>query len=122
MILGMSARSELIKSRLEYSKKWGMQMLIDIRWESSILANRSRLIDYLMATTAEGNRDLKKFPNHPTFKTQHRWRLCHHAVYRVLKQIYKHLIVKQDKAKLIIDHYDKKFSKKVFGKGGFGVK
>tara|TARA_R100001530_G_C4227019_1_gene131599 strand:+ start:156 stop:563 length:408 start_codon:yes stop_codon:yes gene_type:complete len=81
-----------------------------------------RLIDYLMTTTGEGNRDLKKFPNHPTFKTQHRWRLCHHAVYRVLKQIYKHLIVKQDKAKLIIDHYDKKFSKKVFGKGGFGVK
>ena len=81
-----------------------------------------RLIDYMMKTTGEGNRDLKKFPNHPTFKTQHRWRLCHHAVYRVLKQIYPFLIVKQEKAKLIIDHYDKKFSKKVFGKGGFGVK
>ena len=79
-----------------------------------------RLIDYLMTTTDEGNRDLKKFPNHPTFKTQHRWRLCHHAVYRVLKQIYPFLIVKQEKAKLIIDHYDKKFNKKVFGKGGFG--
>ena len=81
-----------------------------------------RLIDYLMATTDEGNRDLKKFPKHPTFKTQHRWRACHHGVYRVLKQIYKHLIVKREKAKLVIDHYDEKFSKKVFGKGGFGVK
>ena len=81
-----------------------------------------RLIDYMMNTTGEGNRDLKKFPNHPTFKTQHRWRLCHHAVYRVLKQIYPFLIVKQEKAKLIIDHYDKKFSKKTFGKGGFGTK
>ena len=81
-----------------------------------------RLIDYMMKTTGEGNRDLKKFPNHPTFKTQHRWRLCHHAVYRVLKQIYPFLIVKQEKAKLIIDHYDKKFSKKTFGKGGFGTK
>jgi len=69
-----------------------------------------RLIDYLMATTGEGNRDLKKFPKHPTFKTQHRWRVCHHGV------------VKREKAKLIIDHYDEKFSKKVFGKGGFGVK
>ena len=81
-----------------------------------------RLIDYLMEVTGEGNRDLKKFPNHPTFKTQHRWRACHHGVYRVLKQIYKHLIVKREKAKMIIDHYDKKFSKKTFGKGGFGVK
>ena len=71
-----------------------------------------RLIDYLMATTGEGNRDLKKFPNHPTFKTQHRWRLCHHAVYRVLNQIYPYLIVKQEKAKLIIDHYDEKFRKR----------
>ena len=81
-----------------------------------------RLIDYMMKTTGEGNRDLKKFPNHPTFKTQHRWRACHHGVYRLLKQIYPFLIVKREKAKLIIDHYDKKFSKKVFGKGGFGVK
>ena len=81
-----------------------------------------RLIDYLMETTAEGTRDLKKFPKHPTFKTQHRWRACHHGVYRLLKQIYPFLIVKREKAKLIIDHYDKKFSKKVFGKGGFGVK
>ena len=71
-----------------------------------------RLIDYMMKTTGEGNRDLKKFPNHPTFKTQHRWRLCHHAVYRVLKQIYPFLIVKQEKAKLIIDHYDEQFRKR----------
>ncbi len=70
-----------------------------------------RLIDYLMETTAEGNRDLKKFPNHPTYQTQHRWRVSHHGCYRILKQIYKHLIVKQEKAKLIIDHYDKKFKK-----------
>jgi hypothetical protein len=81
-----------------------------------------RLIDYLMKTTAEGNRDIKRFPKHPNHQDQHRWRLCHHAVYRVLKQIYKHLIVKKEKAKLVIDHYDEKFSKKVFGKGGFGVK
>ena len=81
-----------------------------------------RLIDYLMETTGEGNRDLKKFPKHPTFKTQHRWRACHHGVYRLLKQIYPFLIVKREKAKLIIDHYDKKFAAKVFGKGGFGVK
>ena len=81
-----------------------------------------RLIDYLMATTGEGNRDIKTYPKHPTYQDQHRWRLCHHGVYRVLKQIYKHLIVKQEKAKLIIDYYDTKFSKKVFGKGGFGVK
>jgi len=70
-----------------------------------------RLIDYLMETTAEGNRDLKKFPNHPTYQTQHRWRVSHHGCYRILKQIYKHLIVKREKAKLIIDHYDKKFKK-----------
>jgi hypothetical protein len=81
-----------------------------------------RLIDYLMATTAEGNRDIKRFPKNPNAQDQHRWRLSHHGVYRVLKQIYKHLIVKREKAKLVIDHYDKKFAKKVFGKGGFGVK
>jgi len=28
--------------------------------------------------------------------------------------------VKKQKAKLIINHYDKKFNKKTFGKGGFG--
>ena len=81
-----------------------------------------RLIDYLIATTAEGNRDIKRFPKHPTYKDQHRWRLSHHGVYRVLKQVYKYLIVKREKAKLVIDHYDKKFSTKTFGKGGFGVK
>ena len=81
-----------------------------------------RLIDYLMKTTAEGNRDIKKYPNHPTYQDQHRWRLSHHGVYRVLKQVYNYLIVKREKAKLVTDHYDKIFSKKVFGKGGFGVK
>ena len=81
-----------------------------------------RLIDYLMETTAEGNRDIKRFPKNPTYQDQHRWRLSHHGVYRVLKQVYKYLIVKREKAKLVIDHYDKKFAKKVFGKGGFGVK
>ena len=79
-----------------------------------------RLIDYLMETTAEGNRDIKRYPKHPTYKDQHRWRLSHHAVYRVLKQIYPYLIVKREKAQLVIKHYDKKFFKKVFGKGGFG--
>ena len=78
-----------------------------------------RLIDYLMATTAEGNRDMKYFPKNPKAQDQHRWRLSHQGVYRVLKQVYKHLIVKREKAKLVIDHYDKKFSK-TFGKGGFG--
>jgi len=72
-----------------------------------------RLIDYLMEKTGEGTRDLKKFPKHPTYKTQHRWRACHHGVYRLLKQIYPYLIVKKEKAKLIVDHYDKKFSKKL---------
>ena len=81
-----------------------------------------RLIDYLMATTAEGNRDIKRFPKHPTYHDQHRWRVSHHGVYRILKQIYKYLIVKREKAKLVVDHYDKKFAKKVFGKGGFGTK
>ena len=81
-----------------------------------------RLIDYMMEVTGEGSRDIKRFPNHPTYQDQHRWRCCHHGCYRLLKQIYKFLIVKREKAKLIIDHYDKKFSKKVFGKGGFGVK
>ena len=80
-----------------------------------------RLIDYLMKTTDEGNRDIKRFPNNPNAKDQHRWRVSHHGVYRILKQIYKHLIVKQEKAKLVIDHYDKKFLKKTFGKGRFGT-
>ena len=79
-----------------------------------------RLIDYLMETTAEGNRDMKRFPKNPNAQDQHRWRLSHHGVYRVLKQVYKHLIVKREKAKLVIDHYDKKFFKKTFGKGKFG--
>jgi len=81
-----------------------------------------RLIDYLMETTAEGNRDMKYFPKNPNAQNQHRWRVSHHGVYRILKQVYKHLIVKREKAKLVIDYYDKKFSKKVFGKGGFGTK
>jgi len=81
-----------------------------------------RLIDYLMETTAEGTRDMKRFPNHDKWQDQHRWRCAHRGVYRVLKQINKYLIVKKEKATLVIDHYDKIFSKKVFGKGGFGVK
>ena len=81
-----------------------------------------RLIDYLMETTAEGTRDMKRFPNHDKWQDQHRWRCAHRGVYRVLKQINKYLIVKKEKAKLVVDHYDKIFSKKVFGKGGFGVK
>ena len=81
-----------------------------------------RLIDYLMATTAEGNRDMKRYPTNEKWQDQHRWRVSHRGVYRVLKQVYKYLIVKKEKAKLVIDYYDKKFSKKVFGKGGFGTK
>ena len=75
-----------------------------------------RLIDYLIETTAEGTRDMKRFPNNDKWQDQHR------GVYRVLKQIHKYLIVKGEKSKLVVDHYDKIFSKKVFGKGGFGVR
>jgi hypothetical protein len=81
-----------------------------------------RLIDYLMETTAEGTRDMKRFPNNDNWQDQHRWRCAHRGVYRVLKQVLKYLIVKQEKAKLVVDHYDEIFSKKVFGKGGFGVR
>ena len=81
-----------------------------------------RLIDYLMETTAEGTRDMKRFPNNDNWQDQHRWRVAHRGVYRVLKQIHKYLIVKGEKSKLVVDHYDKIFSKKVFGKGGFGVR
>ena len=79
-----------------------------------------RLIDYLMEITKEGTRDIKRYPKHPTHQDQHRWRVGYHGVYRILKQVYPYLIVKKQKAKLVIDHYDKKFSTKKFGKGGFG--
>ena len=79
-----------------------------------------RLIDWLMEITKEGTRDIKRYPGHPTWQDQHRWRVGYRAVYRVLKQVYPYLIVKKQKAKLVIDHYDKQFSKKVFGKGSFG--
>ena len=81
-----------------------------------------RLIDYLMETTGEGHRDMKRFPDNDKWQDQHRWRLGYRGVYRVLKQVHKYLIVKQEKSKLVIDHYDKIFSKKVFGTGGFGVR
>ena len=81
-----------------------------------------RLIDWLMEITQEGTRDIKRYPDRQKWHDQHRWRVGYHGVYRVLKQVYKHLIVKKEKAKLVIDHYDKKFATKVFGKGGFGVK
>ena len=79
-----------------------------------------RLIDWLMEITQEGTRDIKRYPSHPKWHDQHRWRVGYHGVYRVLKQVYPYLIVKKQKAKLVIDHYDKQFSKKVFGKGSFG--
>ena len=79
-----------------------------------------RLIDYLMEITQEGTRDIKRYPKNPTYQDQHRWRVGYHGVYRVLKQVYPYLIVKKQKAKLVIDHYDKKFIKKTFGKGAFG--
>ena len=81
-----------------------------------------RLIDYLMETTAEGTRDMKHYPNNDKWQDQHRWRVAYRGVYRVLKQVNKYLIVKGEKSKLVIDHYDNIFSKKVFGKGGFGAK
>ena len=81
-----------------------------------------RLIDYLMTTTDEGVRDMKHYPNNESWQDQHRWRVSYRGVYRVLKQVHKYLIVKKEKSELVIDHYDKIFSKKVFGKGGFGVK
>ena len=81
-----------------------------------------RLIDYLMETTGEGHRDMKCFPGNDKWQDQHRWRLGYRGVYRVLKQVHKYLIVKQEKSKLVIDHYDKIFAKKFFGKGGFGVR
>ena len=81
-----------------------------------------RLIDYLMTTTAEGVRDMKHYPNNDKWQDQHRWRVGYRGVYRILKQVEKYLIVKKEKATLVVDHYDKIFSKKVFGKGGFGVR
>ena len=65
-----------------------------------------------MEITKEGTRDIKRYPSHPTWNDQHRWRVGYHGVYRVLKQVYPYLIVKKQKAKLVIDHYDKKFTKK----------
>jgi len=81
-----------------------------------------RLIDYLMETTKEGSRDMKHYPTQDTWQDQHRWRCGYRAVYRILKQIHRYLIIKREKAKQVIDHYDKQFKKKTYGKGGFGVK
>ena len=81
-----------------------------------------RLIDYLMETTKEGVRDMKRYPTKENWQDQHRWRCSHHGVYRVLKQVLRYLIVKQEKAKLVVDHYNKQFKKKTYGKGGFGAK
>ena len=72
-----------------------------------------RLIDYLMKTTAEGNRDMKTYPTKDNWQDQHRWRVGFHGVYRILKQVYPFLIVKQERAKQIIDYYDKKFLEKI---------
>ena len=80
----------------------------------------ARLIDYLMETTQEGSRSMKHYPTNDNWQDQHRWRVSYRGVYRVLKQVHKYLIVKKEKSKLVIDHYDKIFSQKVFGKGGFG--
>ena len=80
------------------------------------------LIDYLMKTTDEGVRDMKHYKKQTNWQDQHRWRVGYRGVYRILKQVHKYLIVKKEKSQLVIDHYDKIFSKKTFGKGGFGVK
>ena len=53
---------------------------------------------------------------------QHRWRVGYRGVYRILKQVHEYLIVKKEKSEMVINHYNEKFSKKTFGKGGFGVK
>ena len=79
-----------------------------------------RLIDFLMKVTQEGTRSMKRYPKQKTWQDQHRWRVGYHGVYRILKQVYPYLIVKKQKAKLIVDHYDKQFLKKDFGKGKFG--
>jgi len=79
-----------------------------------------RLIDYLIETTKEGTRDMKHYPDHPKWHDQHRWRCGYHGVYRILKQIYPYLVIKKEKATLVIDHYDKKFKEKKYGKGKFG--
>ena len=63
-----------------------------------------RLIDYLMTTTAEGNRDIKRYPTKDNWQDQHRWRVGFHGVYRILKLVYPFLIVKKERAKQIIDH------------------
>ena len=34
-----------------------------------------RLIDYLIETTAEGNRDMKTYPTKDNWQDQHRWRV-----------------------------------------------
>ena len=81
-----------------------------------------RLIDYLMKTTKEGTRDIKKYPTKDNWQDQHRWRVGYRGVYRILKQVHKYLIVKKEKSEMVINHYDKFFSKKVFGQGGFGAK
>ena len=65
---------------------------------------------------------MKHYPTNERWQDQHRWRVGYHGVYRILKQVYPYLIVKKEKAKLVVDHYDKIFSKKVFGKGGFGAR
>jgi len=81
-----------------------------------------RLIDYLVLTTDEGSRDMKRYPNNKAWQDQHRWRVGFRGVYRILKQVHKYLIVKKEKSEMVLNHYDKIFSKKTFGKGGFGVK
>ena len=81
-----------------------------------------RLIDYLMKTTGEGARDMKHYKDKTNWQDQHRWRVSYRGVYRVLKQVHKYLIVKKEKSEMVLNHYDKIFSKKVFGKGGFGVR
>ena len=65
---------------------------------------------------------MKHYPKNETWQDQHRWRVGYRGVYRILKQVHKYLIVKKEKSQLVIDHYDKIFNKKVFGKGGFGTK
>ena len=75
-----------------------------------------RLIDWLMEITKEGSRDIKRYPDHPTWHDQHRWRVGDHGVYRVLKQVYPYFSVKKQKAKLVLEHYNKKSNNKTFGK------
>lgn len=67
------------------------------------------LIDYLKNTTGVGNVHMRTFKN-KNWKNQWRWTCGYRQCELVLRQIYPYLILKKDKAKAVIKHYDKKKS------------